>query len=106
VESIIPSLIAGLGGGSPILLLMWGLIKDIRSSISTTSKTVSDIQLKIAEANYDLKIKYLEQSFERTIRGLEQKISSLEEDNTLLNSRVDAAWKHIDKLKGEKNDGN
>lgn len=99
MDGVIQSLIAGIGGGSPILFLLWGYLKDLRREQKESAKKLRDIELEIAEKNYDLKLEFLDKSFERTIRGLETSIKTVDNKIGLLDASVTAVWKNIDKLK-------
>lgn len=99
MDNMIVSLISGAGTATPILALMWYLLKDLKTNYGTLNDEVSKLQLDIAQSNYDLKIEYQEKNFERVIRGLELRIDSLTQQNTLLQTKIDAAWRQIDKFK-------
>lgn len=99
MDNLIVSLISGAGTATPILALMWYLLKDLKTSYGTLNDEVSKLQLDIAQSNYDLKIQYQEKNFERTIRGLETRLDNLNQQNIILTQKVDAAWKQLDRFK-------
>lgn len=99
MDQLFSQLLAGAGTAAPILVLIWYLLKDLKKSQGDLNEEVSKLQLDIAQSNYDLKIEYQEKNFERVIRGLEIRIDALSQQNTLLQTKIDAAWRQIDKFK-------
>ena len=103
MDTVIGSLITGAGTAAPIIALMWIMLKDLKSNYADLNETVTRFQLKLAEANYDLKMDYMEKSIERSIRQLELKIDAIQKEQTLQVQKLDAAFRLIDtfKLKDE-----